>query len=523
MKTFVEFILICEKLNKTHDENSQSKLWNYFIANPDDRKIRDLILNNDLKKAEEEIKKQVSAAKTNPEHPLNFANAGDEEFSKKEGRQPNDEQDYNNFLDDSVSGLLALSKQKKLKSAIEKGFPSRVTGSGASELSKKFKEAGGTDKTPKGDLEIYNPDDPKDRRGISMKKGAGAQLASAEGGELKGMYKIAAKEFVKKFHSDKSKEERGRIEKEIMSDAERLSAIGRLQKTAGEAPDVDKQKQSLKNVSQGISDRLLDKYPQFERLLSQVATSGRGKFKGDEGTAGIVLTGKNKDKEASAKPAEQQKSSKPRLALPKGTSRPGNLKIDYRPEEPVSRQSTFSDFSKQATEAQQALAAAEAEKQSAQNELETNPDGTKTYRQHQAQKKINNPNLNARLTTADQAVQTANMTFADIQARAAQAKEILAVQSQQQKPEVQQQQRTEPVDTKPQQPTTEPSQPQQPQPTQTPPSTQPQQTQTPPPEQQQQQPAPEQQQQQPAPEQKPEPKKKKPKPENTETADQAGQ
>ena len=513
MKTFVEFILICEKLNKTHDENSQSKLWNYFIANPDDRKIRDLILNNDLKKAEEEIKKQVSAAKTNPEHPLNFTNAGDEEFSKKEGRQPNDELDYNNFLDDSVSGLLALSKQKKLRNSIEKGFPSRVTGSGASELSKKFKEAGGTDKTPKGDLEIYNPDDPKDRRGISMKKGAGAQLASAEGGELKGMYKIAAKEFVKKFHSDKSKEERGRIEKEIMSDAERLSAIGRLQKTAGEASDVDKQKQSLKNVSQGISDRLLDKYPQFERLLSQVATSGRGKFKGDEGTAGIVLTGKNKDKEASAKPAEQQKSSKPRLALPKGTSRPGNLKIDYRPEEPVSRQSTFSDFSKQAAEAQQAVAAAEAEKQSAQNELETNPDGTKSYRQHQAQKKINNPNLNARLTTADQAVQTANMTFADIQAKAAQAKEILAAQSQQQKPEVQQQ-RTEPVDTKPQQPTTAPSQPQQPQPTQTPPSTQPQQTQTPPPEQQQQQPAPEQ---------KPEPKKKKPKPENTETVDQAAQ
>lgn len=172
-------------------------------------------------------------------------------------------------------------------------------------------------------------------------------------------------------------------------------------------------------------------------------------------------------------------------------------------------QSSVAQSETSVAQAQQALAAAEAEKQSAQKELETNPDGTKTYRQHQAQKKINNPNLNARLTTADQAVQTANMTFADIQARAAQAKEILAAQSQQQKPEVKQQQRTEPVDTKPQQPTTAPSQPQQPQTTQTPPSTQPQQTQTPPPEQQQQQPAPEQ---------KPEPKKKKPKPENTETA-----
>ena len=450
MKTFVEFILICEKLNKTHDENSQSKLWNYFIANPDDRKIRDLILNNDLKKAEEEIKKQVFAAKTNPEHPLNFTNAGDEEFSKKEGRQPKDELDYNNFLDDSVSGLLALSKQKKLRSAIEKGFPSRVTGSGASELSKKFKKAGGTDKTPKGDLEIYNPDNPKDRRGISMKRGAGAQLASAEGGELKGMYKIAAREFVKKFHSDKSKEERGRIEKEIMSDAERLSAIGRLQKTAGEASDVDKQKQSLKNVSQGISDRLLDKYPQFERLLSQVATSGKGKFKGNEGTAGIVLTGKNKDKEASAKPAEQQKSSKPRLALPKGTSRPGNLKIDYRPEESKSNQAqpeqgpqTLQQFTRKAriselkakkeAQAQQAVEAeaeaqaelAQAEKAKERAERIIGPGGKRVLRQYVGAFLANNPDKaqqrSLKISAAQQNIDASTANINSIQQQKADA------------------------------------------------------------------------------------------------------
>ena len=75
-----------------------------------------------------------------------------------------------------------------------------------------------------------------------MKKGAGAQLASAEGDELKGMFKVATKEYVKKFHNNKSKEERKSIEKEIMNDADRLSAIGRLQKTSGEASDVNKQK-----------------------------------------------------------------------------------------------------------------------------------------------------------------------------------------------------------------------------------------------------------------------------------------
>lgn len=449
MKTFKEFVFICEKLNKTHDENSQSKIWNYFIANTNNTKIRDLILSKDFEEAEKEIKKEVEKAKKDPDHPLNFNNAGEEEFAKAQGRETSDEEPYNNFLDDSVSGLLALSKQKKLRGAIEKGFPSRVTGSGAADLSKKFKTAGGVDKTPKGDLEIYNPDNPKDRRGISMKKGAGAQLASAEGGELKGMYKIAAQKFVKRFHGDKTKEERQKIEKEIMDDAERLSAIGRLQKTAEDAPDTDKQKQSLKDVSQGISDKLLDKYPQFERLLSQVATSGKGKFKGDEGTAGIVLTGKNKDKEASAKPSEQQKSARPRLALPKGRNRPGNLKIDYRPGESVSRQSTFSDFSKQAAEAQQALKDAEQEKADAQKDLETNSDGSKTYLQHQAQKRINNPDLDTRLNTADTAIQTAHTTIADIQARAAQAAE-----KPQPKPKPQAQpQRTEPVDTKP---TTEP-------------------------------------------------------------------
>ena len=363
MKTFKEFVLICEKLNKTHDEDSQSKLWNYFIANSENKKIRDLILSNDFEEAEREIKKEVENAKNDAKHPLNFKNAGDEEFSKKEGREDSDEEIYNNFLDDSISGVLALSKQKKLRSAIEKGLPSRVTGSGQEELSKRFKTAGGTDKTPKGDLEVYDPDNPKYRVGVSMKKGAGAQLASAEGGELKGMYKIAARDYVRRFHSDKSKEERRAIEKEIMSDAERLSAIGRLQKTAGEAPNSDKQKQSLKNVSQGISDKLIDKYPQFERLLSQVATSGKGKFRGAGGTAGVVLTGKNKSKEASAKPAEQQPSAKPRLALPKGSGRPGNLKIDYRPQEPVSRQSTFSDFSRRASSTQNARVSAEPQPQ----------------------------------------------------------------------------------------------------------------------------------------------------------------
>ena len=101
MKSFGNFSLICEKLNKTHDEDSQSKLWNYFIANSENTKVRDLILDGEIEKAEEEIKKEVEKAKGDSKHPLNFKNAGDEEFAKATGRQSSDEEPYNNFLDDS--------------------------------------------------------------------------------------------------------------------------------------------------------------------------------------------------------------------------------------------------------------------------------------------------------------------------------------------------------------------------------------------------------------------------------------
>ena len=85
-------------------------------------KVRDLILDGEIEKAEKEIK-EVEKAKGDSNHPLNFKNAGDEEFAKATGRQSSDEEPYNKFLDDSVSGLMSLAGQKKLKSAVEEGLP----------------------------------------------------------------------------------------------------------------------------------------------------------------------------------------------------------------------------------------------------------------------------------------------------------------------------------------------------------------------------------------------------------------
>jgi len=148
----------------------------------------------------------------------------------------------------------------------------------------------------------------------------------------------------------------------------------------------------------------------------------------------------------------------PRSGALAGRVGPAKPDADEKPKQ----QQTFKDFSAEITAAQQALAAAEAEKQSAQKKLETNSDGSKTYLQHQAQKRINNPNLNARLTTADQAIQTAHTNISNVQLQAAQAREKSKPQPQPEEPKPQQQpQRTKPVDTKPQQPQPEEPKPQQ--------------------------------------------------------------
>jgi hypothetical protein len=288
---------------------------------------------------------------------------------------------------------------------------------------------------------------------------------------------------------DLPKDERGRVSK-ILSKYKTYNQLSDLIKSSpsGQATEVVRGTYVDPKTGEVISRAKSEPVSQRGELDQPLAArSGKGKSTARESGFGAS--------EKIRRGEEPQRI--PRSGALAGRVGPAKPDADKKSKQ----QQTFKDFSAEITAAQQAVAAAEAEKQSAQKDLETNSDGTKTYLQHQAQKRINNPNLTARLTSADQAVQTANTTFADTQARAAQAKERLAAQSQQQKPKVQpQQQRTEPVDTRPQQSTVAPAQPQQ---------QQPQPTQTPPPEQQQQ----------PA----QEPKKKKPKPENIETAYQMRQ
>jgi len=328
MKSFGDFRFICEKLNKTFDEDAHAKVWNYFISNPEYTEVRDALKNKDKNKALELMRAELEKARGDSDHPLNFAKADDSEFAmtgkgknKRANREDSDREQFDSEIEKAIGGVTSLATQKKFKDAVEKGFPARKTGASKAELSRTWSSAGGTNTTPKADLEVYDPDNERNRRGISLKKEGGSQIASAEGGELKGTYKAAAKALVKRMTDFKSKEERKRIENEIMNAATRVADINDRARTA----DND-EKEELKTTGQDILDKLHDKYPNLTRHVTQVSTTGDEKFRGKNapGSAGTIVTG---DK---AKPAQEQPSARPRNAKPKGKGRPGNVKVDNK-------------------------------------------------------------------------------------------------------------------------------------------------------------------------------------------------
>ena len=77
MKTFKQFTFICEKLNKTFDEDAHTKVWNYFISNPDYTEVRDALISGDKKRAFELMRAEVERSRGDANHPLNFAKADD--------------------------------------------------------------------------------------------------------------------------------------------------------------------------------------------------------------------------------------------------------------------------------------------------------------------------------------------------------------------------------------------------------------------------------------------------------------
>lgn len=465
MKTFVEFIneshLILEKRGgpSYNYEVALERLYNHLIkgdkrASVAGKKMRLAISKGDMDTITDIIAQELHKSKTDPKHPLHFDNASDEGFTGGKKTAEHRQSYYDNLKDQAFT-ILNDVQSRSGRSIGAKGYVAKRQGESKVELSKTSQLL--YDKlqdTSKPDMVFQDPVRPERQSKTSLKKASGAVAASSGAEETYGNIGTAVSAAIKKMLKS------GKITKE-KADELRLSAMG----VAGKIRNVMRgskgqdQEKLLPQVDklQGDLEQLI---PGVSREVGIEQMSGKGKYGKAGGVDRYITTGKGggtiEDPREFGIDQRARKGKGTTKTKEGPVQRPMAVTADIR--KPTTGQpSSFAAFSKQA---QQALAAAEAERDDAQKELETNSDGSRTLLQHQGQKRRNNPDLDARINAADQAVQTAHTTLADVQARAAQAAERSKSKPKPQSP----QQPTEPQPTEPV--TTKPQQPQSPQPVQ---------------------------------------------------------
>ena len=482
MKTFVRFIsecyLILEKRGgkpKYSDEHANINFYNYLVSSPD---VRELIRNQDYEAVNQIITKELKSAKSDPEHPLHFNNAPDEGFPKKT-KDDIHQQAYYSELDRSAPGFLSLIQDKKGRNIASKGWMGRVAG-GDHEASKPSWQ-GNAKGQGRFDYVFSDPEDPRKQHRVSGKDYRGSQAGSAQADQatatLARGVEVSVQKQMKDYLASKPKIKDGESEQEYKERLLQRKLTAREKKaeilaTAKEKTDKIKELMaSTKGMSpeqqkevytkvQAQMDELETMVPGTKRAAGQEMVQGTGQFTKSKTAQSVWTTGG----EGSFKDPRQQ-SVGLRARAGKGNGREmavaGDITAAAKEKKAQKeRQSSFTDFSRQASQALQNLAAAEKESSDA-NKI-VGPGGQRVLRQHQATYLQNNPEVAQQYTqrkaAAQVAVQSAQTEIQTIQQ-----------QKQQQTPPQEPQQAT--------QPTTQQTQPTQPQPTQQPTSPSQQQTQ----------------------------------------------
>jgi hypothetical protein len=472
MRSFGQFILICEEKKgrsgpKYNYEVALVNLYNHLIRGTDKgnakgKILRGIVSRGDTEELTDFLAKELNAAKNDEKHPLHFNNADNEGFSG--GKKTDAHRDsYYSELEDQFYTFLNDSQSNLGRKLISQGYTVKRLGDDKIPLSKSGKSAYGKESdTSKADIVFQHPTRPERENYTSLKKASGAVSASAGADETAGNYTVGMRNALQLALKS------GRITKD---QAKKLEAEGDIRIAAlkdamsgSKGMSKEQQKDLLPQLDQ-LRGNIEDLIPGTERETAKAQLSGAGKY--DKPVQSYISTGKGGGRK---KKPEEVSGENQRMRLGKGTTktkegpvqRPVTSTGDIKPPT-TGEPSSFKDFSKQA---QQALADAEKEQAAARRELETNSDGSRSLLQHQAQKRKNNPDLDARLTAADNAIRTAHTTLADVQARAAQAAERSKPKPEPTKPQptpAPQPQRTEPVDTKPKQQTSQPEEPVKPQ------------------------------------------------------------
>jgi len=460
MKSFGDFIFICEEKKgrsgpKYNYEVALVRLYNHLIKGEDKgnnkgKILRGLVSRGDTEGLTDFLAQELNDAKNDEKHPLHFNNADDEGFTG--GKKTDAHKDsYYGELEDQFYTFLNDSQSKLGKSLISQGYTVKRLGDDKIPLSKSGKTAYGKETdTSKADIVFQHPTRPERENYSSLKKASGAVSASAGADETAGNYTVGMRNALQlAVKSGKiTKDQAKKLESEGDT---RISALKDAM-SGSKGMSKEQQKDLLPQLDK-LRGNIEDLIPGTERETAKAQLSGAGKFQ--KAIDSFLSTGRGGGRK---KKPEEVSGTNQRMRLGKGTTktkegpvqRPVTSTGDIKPPK-TGEPTDAASFLKR-------LSDAEDERKQAQRELETNSDGSKSYLQHQAQKRRNNPDLDARLTAADTAITTAQNNLTDFRARAQAAEKPKPEPTKPEAPKPEPQ-RTEPVDTKPKRQPEEPAKP----------------------------------------------------------------
>lgn len=260
--------------------------------------------------------KEVEKAKHDEKHPLHFKNASHEGFVGGHKKAEHKES-YHRELEHAAKAVESMKKHPTFKKSHEAGDKAHVQGASRGALSDTWHKHGAKNATSKEDVRIG-------KHRVSLKKGD-SQLMSAEGAETRATYHHATHEAVKHGHmTHKDAEE---VHHKIHKVAKHMEDM-KHSKTVEE-------KVKHKESAQKHIHEIHHKHPKLLHHVAHEAATGHGKFGGEDrdGTARHLLT-TTKHGDTHVHDTKTRKDpidvGTPRVALPKGDGRPGNLKIDYK-------------------------------------------------------------------------------------------------------------------------------------------------------------------------------------------------
>lgn len=292
------------------DEHATAHLWNSITSHKNAKKL----LGH---KNADAIKNEIEKAREDENHPLHHSNAPQKGFT---GGNVNHDAYYSELMH-AANTVHAIANHPSFENAVKRKLKASVAGAARGKVSPLWIQNGAKNATSKADIVIGSKEE-GEHHTISLKKGD-SQLMSAQPEEFVATYDHATNEHMKtnpKFTEQHKKKIMGAI-REVAK---------HMQKMNGKTPA----KQTvLKNEAQEVVDAIHSAHPGLLKHVHFEAATGHGKFGYEgEGTARHLVTSTPDGAHVhdTITGHEPIIAGVPRIALPKGSGRPGNAKIDYK-------------------------------------------------------------------------------------------------------------------------------------------------------------------------------------------------